>query len=60
MEINLLVASSQKSMGKVQTISGPTVVAEQVIAMDTRIEDTFDGQVFRPLRPISFPPNTNV
>ena len=28
--------------------------------MDPTIEATFDGQVFRPSRPISLPPNTTV
>jgi len=28
--------------------------------METRIEATFDGQVFRPIKPFSLPPNTNV
>lgn len=28
--------------------------------MSTTIEATFDGQVFRPARPISLPPNTAV
>lgn len=28
--------------------------------MDTTIEATFDGQVFRPARPVSLPPNTVV
>src|SRR5262249_59553557 len=40
---------------------GPSIIrAGLEVGMRTTIEATFDGQVFRPARPISLPPNTTV
>ncbi len=38
----------------------PPFVYMQGIGMDTIIEATFDGEVFRPVRPVSLPVNTIV